>query len=75
MVGCAETIEVYDIEVGIHCELNKYMEIYMYQRTRSFFDLCLRSLRMKLDLGRAIQDHWSSGYRIPSSVSLFLCLP
>ena len=41
----AETIEVYDIKVDIYSQLNGYMEIYMYQRSRSFFDLCLRSLR------------------------------
>ena len=50
MVDYSETVEVYDIKVGICSKLTEYMEIYMYQRSRSFFDLCLRSLRMKLDL-------------------------
>ena len=36
----SETIEVYDIKVGIHNKLNECREIYMYQRSRSFFDLC-----------------------------------
>ena len=34
----------------------EYMEIYMYQRSRSFFDLCLRSFRMKLDHRWAIRS-------------------
>ena len=45
----SETIEVYDIKVGIYSELSTWR--YMYQRSRSFFDLCLRSLRKKLILG------------------------
>ena len=38
------------------------MELYMYQRSKSFFDLCPRSLRMKQDLRWAIQDQCSSGF-------------
>ena len=30
MADYSETIDVYDIKVGIHSELNKYMQIYMY---------------------------------------------
>ena len=41
----SETIEVYDIKAGIYSRLNEYMEIYIYQRSRSFFDVCTRSLR------------------------------
>ena len=37
MVDYSETIEVCDIKVGIYCKLNEYMEIYMYQRSKSFF--------------------------------------
>ena len=48
MVDYSETIEVYDIKVGTYRKLTEYMEIYIYQRSRSFYDLCLRSLRMKL---------------------------
>ena len=44
MVNYSETIDVYDIKVGIHSILNEYMEIYLYQRSRSFSDLCPRSL-------------------------------
>ena len=43
-----ETIEVYDIKFGIYSNLNEYMEIYMYKRSRSFFDLCSRSHRFHL---------------------------
>ena len=45
MVDYSETIEVYDIKVDINSK-----QIYMYQRSRSFFDLRPSSLRMKLDL-------------------------
>ena len=44
MVDYSETIEVYDIKVGIHNKLNEYREICMYQRSKSFFGLCQRSL-------------------------------
>ena len=37
-----ETIEFYDMKAGIYSKLNEYMEIYMCQRSRSFFDLCPR---------------------------------
>ena len=50
MVDYSETIEVYDIKVGIYGKLNEFMEIFMQQKSRLFFYLCLRSLRMKLDL-------------------------
>ena len=50
MVDYSETIEVLDIKFGIHSKLTEYMEIYMYQMSRSYFDLCPRSLRRKLDL-------------------------
>ena len=35
----SETIVVYDINVGRYNQLNKYMKIYEYQRSRSFIDL------------------------------------
>ena len=35
MVDYSETIEVYDIKVGIYSKLNEYMEIYMYQMSVS----------------------------------------
>ena len=61
IVDFSKPIAVCDVKVGMYCELNEYMEICMYQMSRSFFDLCTRSLRMKLGLRCAIQDHWSSG--------------
>ena len=39
MVDYSETIKIYDIKVCIHNKLNEYRERYMYQRSRSFFDL------------------------------------
>ena len=41
----SETIEIYGIKVGIYSTLTEYMEVYVYQRSMSFFDLCPRSLR------------------------------
>ena len=38
MMDYSETIDVYDIKVGIHSKLNEYREI--YQRSRLLFDLC-----------------------------------
>ena len=40
MMDHLETIEVYGIKIGIYIKPNEYMEIYMYQRSRSFFNLC-----------------------------------
>ena len=50
MVDYSETIEIDEKEVGVFNFLNKYMDINMYQGSRSFFGLCPRSLKMKLDL-------------------------
>ena len=46
MVDNSETFDVYDIKVGMLRKLNDYMEMYMYQRSRSFLDFCPRSLRI-----------------------------
>ena len=35
----SETIVVYDIKVGRYSQLNEYMNLYEYQRSRSFTDL------------------------------------
>ena len=35
----SETIVVYDIKVGRCSQLNEYMKLYEYQRSRSFIDL------------------------------------
>ena len=45
--GILSNFEVYDIKIGIYSQLNDYMEIYMYYRSRLYFDLCLRSLEKK----------------------------
>ena len=47
-VNYSETEEVYGIKVGIYSKINEYLEIYMYQWFRSFFDLSPRSLRFHL---------------------------
>ena len=40
----SETILVYDIKVGRFIQLNEYMDIYEYQKSRSFTDFRPRSL-------------------------------
>ena len=40
----SETIVVYDIKVGRCSQLNEYMKLYEYQRSRSFIDLGLNHL-------------------------------
>ena len=35
----SETIVVYDIKVGRRSQLNEYVKLYEYQRSRSFIDL------------------------------------
>ena len=44
----SETIVVYDIKVGRCSYLNEYMDLYEYQRSRSFTDLGPRSLRFNI---------------------------
>ena len=44
----SETIVVYDIRVGRLIQLNEYMNIYEYQRSRSFIDLLPKSLRFNI---------------------------
>ena len=44
MMDYSETTEGYDIKVAIHSKLNEYRKIDMYQRSRTFFDHCPRSL-------------------------------
>ena len=40
----SETIVVYDVKVGSCSQLNEYMNLHEYQRSRSFIDLGSRSL-------------------------------
>ena len=44
----SETIVVYDIKVVRCNELNEFMNLYKYQRSRSFIDLGTRSLRFNI---------------------------
>ena len=44
----SETVVVYDIKVGRFIQLNDYMNLYEYQRSRPFIDLCPRSLRLNI---------------------------
>ena len=44
----SETIVVCDIRVGRFSLLNEYINHYEYQRSRSFIELCPRSLRFNI---------------------------
>ena len=44
----SETIVVYDIKIGRCIQLNEYMKLYEYQRSRSFTDHRPRSLRFNI---------------------------
>ena len=44
----SETTVVYDVNVGRGRKLNEYMNLYEYQRSRSFIDLGPRSLRFTI---------------------------
>ena len=50
MMDYSETNEVYDIKFGIYRTLNENMQLYINQKSRSFFDPCRRLLRMNQDL-------------------------
>ena len=75
-VDFSETIVVYDIKVGRCGQLNEYMKLCEYQRSRSFIDLIPDHLdsiflnffssvttdfNISSALRWAIQDQWSSG--------------
>ena len=74
----SETIVVYDIKVGRCSQLNEYMKLYEYQRSRSFIDLgpnhsdsiflnffssITTYFNISSALRWAIQDQWSSGFK------------
>ena len=44
----SETIVVRDVRVGRFIQLNEYTKLYEYQRSRSFTDLGLKSLRFNI---------------------------
>ena len=44
----SETFVVYDVKSGRCSKLNKYINLYKYQRSRSFIDLGPRSLRFNI---------------------------
>ena len=44
----SETIVVYDVKVSRCSSINEYMDLYKYQRSRSFTDLGPRPLRLNV---------------------------
>ena len=45
-MGFSETIVVYDIKIGRCSQLNEYMKLYEYQRSRSFKSLICNIFRL-----------------------------
>ena len=43
----SKTIAAYDLKVGSYTELNDFMKLHEYQRSRSLFDLPQRSLHFQ----------------------------
>ena len=81
----SDTIVVYDIKVGRCSQLNGYMKLYEYQRSRSltdlgpshsdsiflnFFSSITTDFNISSALRWAIQDQWSSGWSDPLSTSM-----
>ena len=60
-MGFSETVVVYDVKVGRCSKLNEYMNLYAYQRSRSFIDPHPRSLKFtfsnffSLEISRPIE--------------------
>ena len=76
-IDFSEIIVVYDIKVGRYSQLNEYMKLYEYKRSRSFIDLSpdhsysvfliffssvTADFNIPSALRWAIQDQWSSGF-------------
>ena len=57
LMDFSETIVVCDIKVGRFIQLNKYMTLYEYQTSRSFIDLCPRSLRFNIFKLLLLRNH------------------
>ena len=55
----SETIVVFDVKVGRCGQLNKYTNIYEYQWSRSFNDLCPRSLRFNIFKLHFLKIHYT----------------
>ena len=75
----SETVVVYDVKVDRCSKLNEYMNLYEYQRSRSFIDLHPRSLKFtfsnffSLETSRPIEAKfhvkppWDRGMKICSN--------
>ena len=78
-MGFSETIVVYDVKVGRCSLLNEYMNLYEYQRSRSFIDHHPKSLRFtfsnffSLETSRPIEAKfhveppWDRGMKVCSN--------
>ena len=54
----SETVVVYYVKVGICSQLNEYMFLYEYQRSRSFIVLGPRSLRFNISNFFSLETAW-----------------
>ena len=67
----SETIVVYDVEVGRCSKLCEYMNLYEYQRSRSFIDLGPRSLRFNIfKLFFFLRNRYADWSQISSGASM-----
>ena len=55
----SETIVVYNVKVGRCSSLNEYMDLYEYQRSRSFIDLGPRPLRFNIFKLLFLRNHYA----------------
>ena len=59
-IDFSETVVVYDVKVGVCCLLNEYMNLYDYQRSRSFTDLGPRLFRFKIFKLLFLINRWAN---------------
>ena len=67
----SETIVVYDIKVGRFIQLNEYINLYDYQRSRPFIDLCPRSLRLNIFKLLLLGNRWADWSQFPYGASMW----
>ena len=74
-VDFSETIAACDLKVGRCRQLIEFMKLCEYRRSRSFLyhifsRFCMFCAYKAKISGERLQDHWSSGFRITSKLSI-----
>ena len=62
-----KTIVVYDIKVGRYSQINGYMKLYEYQKSRSFIDLHPRSLRFNIFKLLFLRNRWDGIMKVSTN--------